>query len=452
MVNKISGRRIDAHHIEYRKIADSAQMGFVSRGQLIGLAKNMKKTKLLKETEVELLLELLNTAPKASFEKGGVPLVFKSNRKLSSDINRSQSRVSYLLSRLYDNGLIVMRDSSNFKRYSVHSKDNEIACGIDLRILVARYDELKQKVDVVLKEKEKQEDALHYFRGLVRQIKDSYKEMKTTTSFTALLFARMQKIMDIIGRPAKASFEKLQKASHLLEWILQRGFKEKIEKTRYRHLADKIHIEHTTHNYKSNCNKKECSEKSEHTQINNMTFGHDKKAYENKQKGKTEGDLPSKESELLQIKPKFLAQALPNTARFLKHGLQSERDLIGSMELLAKMKGISPHALQEAKQTMGIKKTALAIALIVEKHCKEIIKSPGGYLRGMIAKENKGELYLERSFYALLDEEFKGKLHDFPIAENNKINSNDEKIPLFKSELNKVLKKLEMPKNHNKFA
>ncbi|WP_375695664.1 replication initiation protein RepC, partial [Bartonella sp. AC66GZZY] len=92
-----------------------------------------------------------------------------------------------------------------------------------------------------------------------------------------------------------------------------------------------------------------------------------------------------------------LMQALPNVAMFVKHGLQSERDLIGSMEFLATMKGISFHAVEDAKKTMGIKKAALAIAIIFEKHCKELVKSSGGYLRGMIAKENRGELYLERS-------------------------------------------------------
>ncbi|MCZ2159167.1 plasmid replication protein RepC [Bartonella sp. 220] len=441
MVKKISGRRIDAHHIEYRKLADSAQMGSISRGQLIGLARNMKKAKLLKETEGELLIELLNTASKASFEKGGVPVVFKSNRQLSYDINRCESRVSFLLSRLYDQGFIVMRDSSNFKRYSVHSNDNEMACGIDLRILVARYDELKQKTDILREDADKRKDAVHYFRGLVRQIKDSCALMEAT-SFTALLFSRMQKIIDIIGKPTKASFEKLQKASRIFEWILQRVFKQKISKTRYRYCADKIHIKYTTLNYNYNCNKKECSEKSEHTQINNVTFSHDKKAYENKEKGKTKDTSFSNNSTLPQIKPELLIRALPNTAMFFKHGLQSERDLIGSMEFLSKMKGISSHALQEAKRIMGIKKAALAVAIIVEKHCKNLIKSPGGYLRGMIAKESKGELYLERSFYALLNEEFEEKFNDLPMAENDKIRSNDEEIPLFKSELNEIFKNL----------
>ncbi|WP_375666577.1 helix-turn-helix domain-containing protein [Bartonella sp. TT121SHDZB] len=231
MVNKIPGRKLSAHHIEYRKLAETAEMGSVSRSQLIGLVKNMKKTGLIKKTECELLLELLDTAPKDSFEKGGFPIVFKSNKRLSYEIKRSESRVSFLLSRLYDGGFIVMRDSANYKRYVVRNRDDNIvtACGVDLRILVARYHELKQKVDEVLEAQDKQKQALHYFKGLVRQIKVSYASIESTP-LTSLLFSRMQKITDIVGKPAKASVEKLHKAIGLLEWILERFFKQKSSK------------------------------------------------------------------------------------------------------------------------------------------------------------------------------------------------------------------------------
>ncbi|EJF75980.1 helix-turn-helix domain-containing protein [Bartonella alsatica] len=72
--------------------------------------------------------------------------------------------------------------SGNFKRYPIrnHSDDIVTACSVDLRILVARYHELKQKVDEVLKAQEKQKEALHYFRGFVQQIKTSYTEMEAT--------------------------------------------------------------------------------------------------------------------------------------------------------------------------------------------------------------------------------------------------------------------------------
>ncbi|WP_375656445.1 helix-turn-helix domain-containing protein [Bartonella sp. CM120XJJH] len=264
MVKKTSGRKINAHHIEFRKLAETAEIGSVSRGQLIGLARKLERAGLIKETEGKLLLALLNTASTSSFEKGGVPIVFKSNYCLGNEICRSESRVSILLSSLYDCGFVVMRDSGNFKRYSVRSRSHGIitACGIDLRMLVARYHELTQKVDEVLEFQNKQKDALHCFQGLVRQIKASYAAIESTP-FTLLLFSRMQKIIHIIGRPAKASVEKLRKAIGLFEWILERFLKQKTSKTRYTYLAGKIHKEHTTPNYNSHCNKNECSDNSE---------------------------------------------------------------------------------------------------------------------------------------------------------------------------------------------
>ncbi len=37
---------------------------------------------------------------------------------------------------------------------------------------------------------------------------------------------------------------------------------------------------------------------------------------------------------------------------FMKHGVQSERDLIKSMEFLATMKGILPHVIEKTKKTI----------------------------------------------------------------------------------------------------
>ncbi|WP_375695876.1 replication initiation protein RepC [Bartonella sp. AC67GZZY] len=455
MVNKVFGRKLSAHHIEYRKLAETAEMGSINRGQLIGLVNQLELAEFIKEIEAKLLLTLLKTAPRESFEKGGIPIVFKSNKRLSYEIKRSESRISFLLSRLYDYGFIVMRDSGNFKRYPIY-KDTDIvtACGIDLRILVARYYELKQKINPILEAHKRQEEAVKCFKGLVRQIRSSYALIEATP-FASMLFSRVQKIIDIIGRPAKASVEKLHKAIRLFEGILERFFTQKTPKTRYTYCADKIHIEYTTPNLISNCNKNESSNFHENNQNVETTDNDTKIAHERIEKGKTENTLPSKDSKLLQIKPEFLMQALPNVAMFVKHGLQSERDLIGSMEFLATMKGISFHAVEDAKKTMGIKKAALAIAIIFEKHCKELVKSSGGYLRGMIAKENRGELYLERSFYALLNDAYKEKLNYLRMQKTEKddlTKSNDQKSSLFKSELNEVLKTLKMPINSKKFA
>ncbi len=69
-----------------------------------------------------------------------------------------------------------------------------------------------------------------------------------------------------------------------------------------------------------------------------MTFGHNEKAYKNTVNGKTKPSKSSKNTIFPQIRPEILIKALLNTTMFLPHGLQSERDLIGSMEFLVKMK------------------------------------------------------------------------------------------------------------------
>ncbi|WP_244427371.1 helix-turn-helix domain-containing protein [Bartonella rattimassiliensis] len=238
MVNKVFGRKLSAHHLEFRELAENAQMGTVSRGQLFGLVKKLGQAGLIKDTEAKLLSNLLSTTSNESFEKGGVPIVFKGNHCLSKEISRSESRVSILLSSLYDKGLIVMRDSGNFKRYAIRSRKHKIitACGIDLRILVVRYHELKQTVDTIIADQDRQKDILHCFQGLVRQIKTSYTKTEVTP-LTSLLFSRMQKVIHIIGRPAKASVEKLYKAMDIFELILERFLKLKTPKTKYRNFT-----------------------------------------------------------------------------------------------------------------------------------------------------------------------------------------------------------------------
>lgn len=148
MTTGTHGRRLNAERLEYGVIADSAEIGCVSRGQLVGLAYQLPMIGLINGTEAHLLAVLLNTAPAAAFNQGGKPIVFKSNRQLGFEIGRSEGRVSRLFSRLYDCGLVVMRDSGNFKRYPVRDSSGKMitACGIDLRVFIARYHELQHSL------------------------------------------------------------------------------------------------------------------------------------------------------------------------------------------------------------------------------------------------------------------------------------------------------------------
>ncbi|WP_051101965.1 replication initiation protein RepC [Bartonella schoenbuchensis] len=142
------------------------------------------------------------------------------------------------------------------------------------------------------------------------------------------------------------------------------------------------------------------SDKSEYSKIN-ATFSRSKNSERDTREA--EQTLLLNGGALPQIKPETLISAMPNVSEFLDNKLNSVDDLVNSTDFLAKMTGISPDAVKQAKITMGFKKAAFAMAIILEKYARQIIHSPGGYLRGMIDKQKRGELYLERSIYGLLN-------------------------------------------------
>ncbi|WP_375676767.1 replication initiation protein RepC [Bartonella sp. AP88XZML] len=443
MVNKTSGRKLTSKHWEYIKIADNTDIGHITRSQLLFLVQDLPITDLIKGTEAHLLAKLLNTVPVTHFEKGKIPIVFKTNHQIGLEIGCTSVHVSRLLSRLFDKGLIVMRDSANYKRYGFSSAHHvPIACGIDLSILIARYHELQHSILKSKEEKKHHDMAVRTFCGVCRRLRLRIEEIKFTP-IASMFLIRMNKVKSVLGSPFKASTVKLEKAIKLLNWLLERLFFTKMLCTNNKNV---MQLHNTTSNYNCNCNKNECSDNSEHTQIVNVTFGHDKMAYENIENGKTETSLPSKGSTLPQIKPEILEKALPNAVLFSECSFQTESDLIHSMYPMYRMIKVSEHAAEQATKIMGLKKTALAIAIIFEKYARGLVKSPGGYLRGMIDKEKKGELYLERSLFALLKQADQEEINSLNLEKNQKIKLNEEKSSLFEFELNKTLNNLTMSK------
>ncbi|MEO0378227.1 MAG: replication initiation protein RepC, partial [Cyanobacteria bacterium P01_A01_bin.17] len=64
--------------------------------------------------------------------------------------------------------------------------------------------------------------------------------------------------------------------------------------------------------------------------------------------------------------------------------------------------GISEDAWNVASKVLGHAGAAASMALILDKSTEGEIKSPGGYLRGMVQRAQVGELHLERSLYGRL--------------------------------------------------
>ncbi|WP_369678890.1 helix-turn-helix domain-containing protein [Sinorhizobium medicae] len=220
------GRKITPQRAQYRRLANTAEVGTVTRAQLTVLAQSLTCIGKINGTESHLLLALINTPIAKSFDRCGHPIVFKSNQALAFETGRSVGRVSRMLSRLFDAGLITMQDSGNYKRCQIRNGDGEItdSCGIDLRILIVRYAELDELVRQARAEKKAADAARRRYRGALRSACSALSAAATGLSEDALsrIGARIERVSNVVGIAGKASSRVLRRATALLERLIER--------------------------------------------------------------------------------------------------------------------------------------------------------------------------------------------------------------------------------------
>jgi replication initiation protein RepC len=99
------------------------------------------------------------------------------------------------------------------------------------------------------------------------------------------------------------------------------------------------------------------------------------------------------------VTPKFVLHVSPELKPYIFTASPSWADLVEAADGLRQQLGISRPAWIDACQAMGRYQAATAVALIAAK--RETIRSPGGYLRGMIGRAQNGELHLGNSLWGL---------------------------------------------------
>jgi replication initiation protein RepC len=107
------------------------------------------------------------------------------------------------------------------------------------------------------------------------------------------------------------------------------------------------------------------------------------------------------------VTPKFVINVSPE----LNHTASpSWADIVEAANGLRQRLGISRPAWIDACQAMGRYQAATAVAVIAAK--RETIRSPGGYLRGMISRAQNSELRLSNSLWGLAQRERSPRTYD----------------------------------------
>jgi replication initiation protein RepC len=349
----------------------------------------------IQSNSLAVLDALLSFYPSNELRQDAQLIVFPSNTQLAL---RAHGMAGATLRRhiaiLVEAGLIVRKDSANGKRYARKDDAGQIesAFGFDLSPLLARSEELAAMAQQVMADRaafRKAKENLTICRRDVRKLITAAMEEGADGDWTAVEDMYISLVRAIPRTPAPTDLAtSLEGMQMLREEIV---------------------------------NRLETQGKSENISTNDAQFERhiqnskpDSTIEFEPRSEKEQGAKPNKNQtpgvERLKAFPLDLVlKACPSIGDYGPGGcIGSWRDLMSASVVARSMLGISPSAYQEACEAMGQENAAVAVACILER--ANFINSPGGYLRDLTRRTERGEFSLGPMLMALFKANTAGRL------------------------------------------
>jgi len=341
----------------------------------------------LQSTSLAVLDALLSFYPENELRQEAQLVVFPSNAQL---ILRAHGMAGATLRRhlalLVESGLIVRKDSANGKRFARKNNVGEIenAFGFDLSPMLARSEELAliaQKVIAARSAFRKAKENLTICRRDVRKLISAAMEEGAQGDWAAIEAIYVELVARI---PRSPTTEDVTTALDEMELL-----REEI-------------INRLNNQQNSPFSSTNDAQFEQHIQNSNPESLHEFEPSSEKEQGAKRSKPGRPKVEPLKAFP--LGVVLKACKQLADYGpggaIGSWRDLMSAAVVVRSMLGISPSGYQDACEVMGPENAAVAVGCILER--ANMINSPGGYLRDLTRRAERGEFSLGPVIMALL--------------------------------------------------
>ncbi|MEQ8348937.1 MAG: plasmid replication protein RepC [Sneathiellaceae bacterium] len=365
----------------------------------VGIAAHLRET-------IDLLWSW--TQPQ-DWRDGARPIVWPSNACLCHELGITERQVRNRLRALERRGLIATVESPTGRRYGRRGADGQIvfAYGFDLSPLAARRAEFEAVAEAATAQREARaafRRRLTIARKGVAQILEAATDAELPDAAT---WADIERRAGGVGTPETDAELQLAVATlEALQTEAASAFEAACAATEREREADAFpgditgegeisfrHIQLQPHHPSQSDTG---SLKARDRQSGRSASGPGRDASRARQSSGTD------QAERRPVSPQLLAFAVPELiAEGVSASKADWRDIVGAADRLRRGLGISQDAWGRACLVMGRERAAAAVAVIVSK--RSDIRSPGGYLRGMVAKAERGELDLAASIYQARD-------------------------------------------------
>ena len=434
-IGKTGWRKPTPGLVHADRFAQRGERSSIPKSRAIVAVKKVASAIGLKSQEMLLLDSFAAVSQPQDWEKGRRPIVWTSNKSLMEQTGFSLTTLRRHVRKLCEAGVISIAESPNGKRWGRRDKDGVIieAYGFDLAPLAARaiefetfYADLRVKRQVCT--------ALSNMIKVTRRMVRAKIEMALESDLRGPWSTLKDEYATLVqGLPkGKTVSDNLEK---ILDWF--KALKARVDEAFLIALAQpesdvqpdpqSAETDADTGQIPSNmtpmdpANGTQIPTAAESQGINRN--GNEKGQAADGRPGSQTGE-PAKRAEKVNMDIEWSTQRKPTsdidiptlmtacpTFAQMAHGLlgylRNWNDVHRAAEKIRPMVGISDDAWHVANRVLGPEMAAGAIALICDKFEAGLVRSPGGYLRGIVEKARAGELHLDRSFYGRLSEAVK---------------------------------------------
>ncbi|MUO31006.1 plasmid replication protein RepC [Agrobacterium vitis] len=341
----------------------------------------------LRDRALAVLNALLTFYPQQELSEEGNLVVFPSNAQLAIRANGiAGTTLRENLALLVQAGLIQRNDSPNGKRYARKGNNGEIetAYGFSLAPLLARSEELAIMAHQVTEEGRRLriiKERITIARRDIRKLISAAVEEGAAGNWQAVEDALVAAITRLRTAKTAPALEGCLDELTLLS----------------REAINMLEIQLIPQKTDGND-----SESRHHIQNSNTESLNELEPSSRKEQGGTIVAAPKRSAEPIKAFPLgMVLRACPQISDYATGGAISQwRELMTAAVVVRTMLGVSPSAYQEACETLGPENAAVAIACVLERAGH--INSPGGYLRDLTRRAEKGEFSLGPMLMALL--------------------------------------------------
>jgi replication initiation protein RepC len=357
--------------------------GTADKWQLIRALIEARESYGLSDRSISVLEALTSFHQERELNGKEAIIVFPSNAELSIRARgMSPATLRRHLAALVEAGFIFRRDSANGKRFCRRDDRGQVenAFGFDLAPLALRADEIFSRAEAA---RERARRVAHVRSEITLHLRDIAKTIEAAIGEGRQgdWLGFMDRLTALSGRvPRNGELRDLQDRREALVQL-------------------RVEIETA---YLNSLSEQEMSGNesfSERHIQNSKTDPSFEINGQEKSKAARTSDRNSRDGMPIGISLKDFLGICPQIADYTRNGAKSWADIQAAAEIIRSMLGISPSAWSSARKAMGDLPAAIVVAAILER--AEDIRSPGGYLRDLTGKAEKGRFSIHPMLKAL---------------------------------------------------